>query len=68
MSVAKELEVSPGQMQSCESITIVNDKVMERREDLLVFVQSDPVNELVIEGLSLAPAVADICINDDDSK
>jgi hypothetical protein len=56
VSVRREVQLSPGQQRRCVSINIVDDRVSERTEDLLVFVESDLMNELVIEGLSIAPA------------
>ena len=68
VSVRREVQLSPGQQRRCVSINIVDDRVSERTEDLLVFVESDLMNELVIEGLSIAPAVTDVVIIDNDSE
>ena len=66
--VRREVQLSPGLQRLCVTINIVDDRVLERTEDLLVFVESDLINELVIEGLSIAPAVTDVVIIDNDSE
>ena len=68
VSVSREVQLSPGLQRLCVTINIVDDRVLERTEDLLVFVESDLINELVIEGLSIAPAVTDVVIIDNDSE
>ena len=68
VSVAREIQFEAGQRRVCVAIDVVDDRVMERTEDLLVFVESDPMNGILIEGLSIAPAVTDICITDNDSE
>ena len=67
ISVEREVQFIVGQRRLCVSIDVVDDRVLERNEDLLVFVESDPMNELIIAGLSVAPAVTDVCIIDNDS-
>ena len=68
VTLTEEVTLFPGQQRVCVSITIVDDRVMEGTEDLILFVESDPMNELIIEGLTIAPAFTDICITDNDSK
>ena len=68
VSTSEEVQLQPGQQRLCIAIEIVNDRVMEETEDLIVFVESDPLNEVVSQGLTLAPALTDVCITDDDSK
>ena len=50
------------------SLKIINDDILERTEDFLVIVENFPLNDLFVERLSLAPAITDVCITNDDSK
>lgn len=68
VSVRREVQFGAGQLRKCLSIIILDDSIMEKTEDFLLVVESQPSNELLIEGLLVAPAITDICITDNDSK
>ena len=68
VSVNREVQFESGQLRLCVAVLILDDEILERTEDLLVIAETVPQNGFVIEGLSIAPAITDICITDDDSK
>ena len=68
VSAMNEIHLVSGQLRVCTSIKIINDDILERTEDFLVIVENFPPNDLFVEGLSLAPAITDVCITNDDSK
>ena len=68
VSVTREVQFGPDLLRLCVSVNILDDAILERTEDFLVFAEITPQNGLVVEGVSIAPAITDICITDDDSK
>ena len=66
--MSREILLEPNQLRLCLSIPIVNDSLVEKTEDFLVVIENTPVNDLIIEGISIAPAITYICIIDDDSE
>ena len=66
--MTREVLFGPDKLKICVSISILDDSIVERTEDFLVVVESMPLNDLVINGLSIAPAIIDICIINDDSE
>ena len=68
MSISREFLFGAGQLRECLSIIILDDSIMEKTEDFLLVVESISSNDLIIEGLLVAPAITDICITDNDSK
>ena len=63
-----EVRFEAGQLRLCVSVLIVDDEILERTEDFLMIADTMPRNGLIVEGLSIAPAITDICITDADSK
>lgn len=68
LPVSREIVLELGQLRLCLSIPIVNDSLVEKTEDFLVVIENTPVNDLIIDRLSIAPAITYICIIDDDSE
>lgn len=68
LPVSREILLEPDQLRLCLSIPIVNDSLVEKTEDFLVVIENTPVNDLIIEGISIAPTITYICIIDDDSE
>ena len=68
LPVSREIVLELGQLRLCLSIPIVNDSLVEKTEDFLVVIENTPVNDLIIDRLSIAPAITYICITDDDSE
>lgn len=68
LPVSREIVLELGQLRFCLSIPIVNDSLVEKTEDFLVVIENTPVNDLIIDRLSIAPAITYICITDDDSE
>ena len=66
--MTREVLFGPDKLKICVSISILDDSIVERTEDFLVVVESMPLNDLVINRLSIAPAIIDICIINDDSE
>ena len=66
--VRHEVQLQADQLRVCVSVVILDDSIGERIEDFLVVVENVPSNDLVIEGLSVAPTISEICITDNDSK
>ena len=66
--MTREVRFESGQLRLCVAVLILDDEILERTEDFLVIAETMPQNGLVVEGLSIAPAITNICITDDDSK
>ena len=63
-----DVRLDAGNLRVCTSVEIVNESVLERTENFLVVAESLPINDLIIDGLSLAPSITEVCINNDDCK
>ena len=68
VSAMDEVHLISGQLRVCTSIKIIDDEILERTEDFLVIVENFALNDLFVEGLTLAPAITYVCITNDDSK
>ena len=66
MSVFEEVHFEAEQLTLCVSILILEDRIAELTEEFFVVIDNMPFNDLVIDRLSVAPAITAVCITDDD--
>lgn len=60
----EELRFEPEELRICLPITILDDGVVEETENLFVLVEA----QLVLDTISVATSITEVCIIDDDGK